>query len=29
MWSTLLFKYGTEHLDRLAFQQALDGIGAE
>jgi zinc protease len=23
-----LFKYGTEHLDRIAFQQALDAIGA-
>jgi zinc protease len=24
-----LFSYGTEHLDRLAFQRALDAIGAE
>ena len=24
-----LFGYGTEHLDRVAFQQALDAIGAE
>src|SRR5581483_6899604 len=23
-----LFKYGTQHLDRIAFQQALDAIGA-
>jgi len=23
-----LFKYGTQHLDRMAFQQALDSIGA-